>query len=191
MKHQTEAIWTEFSNQLKQFILGRVVDKSLADDILQDVFVKIHSRLGTLKDDTKIQSWIYQIARNTIVDHYRTQKTGETKFPEPIPAYDETPDDIAFREAFFGLREMIEELPEPYCQALILTEYEGFTQKELAEKLGISISGAKSRVQRARKLLKNNLLECCHFEFDRYGTVIDYHPGICASCSTEESKQHF
>ena len=65
MKPETEAIWTAFSDQLKQFILSRTADESLADDILQDVFLKIHSRIDTLKDDTKIRGWIYQITRNT------------------------------------------------------------------------------------------------------------------------------
>jgi RNA polymerase sigma-70 factor, ECF subfamily len=53
--------------------------------------------------------------------------------------------------------------------------------------LGISLSGAKSRVQRARKKLKELLLECCHFEFDRYGTVFDYHPKNCTKCCESET----
>ncbi|MCP4630257.1 MAG: hypothetical protein GY850_43115 [bacterium] len=60
MKHKTEAIWTKFSPQLKHFILRRVSDKSVADDILQEVFKKIHSHIGTLKDDMKVEPWIYQ-----------------------------------------------------------------------------------------------------------------------------------
>ena len=80
---------------------------------------------------------------------------------------------------------MIEGLPVKHREALKLTEYEGMTQKELAAKLGISISGAKSRVQRARAMLKDALMQCCHFELDRYGTVIDYHPRTCSSCSPE------
>ena len=60
--------------------------------------------------------------------------------------------------------------------ALVLTEFEGLTQVEMAEELGLSVSGAKSRVQRARAMLRDDLLECCHFEFDRLGHVIDYEP---------------
>ena len=71
---------------------------------------------------------------------------------------------------------MVESLPDDYRQALLLTEYEGLTQRELAERLGLSVSGAKSRVQRAREKLKEMLLDCCHFEFDRLGRVIDYQP---------------
>lgn len=69
---------------------------------------------------------------------------------------------------------MMEELPEKYREALHLTEIQGLTQKELAERLNISLSGAKSRVQRAREKLKGVLLECCHVEVDRRGKVMDW-----------------
>jgi RNA polymerase sigma-70 factor (ECF subfamily) len=84
MKYETEAIWTKFSPQLKYFILKRVSDESIADDILQEVFKKNHLHIGTLIDDTKVERWIYQITRNTIIDHYRTQKIEED-IPQDIP----------------------------------------------------------------------------------------------------------
>jgi RNA polymerase sigma-70 factor (ECF subfamily) len=77
---------------------------------------------------------------------------------------------------------MIEELPDEYQVALRLTELEGLTQQELAARTGLSLSGAKSRVQRGRKMLREMLLACCHFEFDRHGKVIDYYPE-CQCCS--------
>jgi len=80
---------------------------------------------------------------------------------------------------------MVDSLPADYRQALLLTEYQGLTQRELAQKLGLSVSGAKSRVQRAREKLKAMLLDCCHFEFDRRGKVIDYQPN-CACCANQE-----
>ena len=78
-----------------------------------------------------------------------------------------------------SLKELIDELPEPYRQALILTEYQGLSQKQLAENLGIWLSGAKSRVQRARGKLREILLRCCHFEFDRRGHIMDYYERCC------------
>lgn len=69
---------------------------------------------------------------------------------------------------------MLVNLPEKYKQAILLTEFHNVTQKELAAKMSISIAGAKSRVQRGRKMLKDMLLSCCYFEFDRLGNVIDY-----------------
>jgi RNA polymerase sigma-70 factor, ECF subfamily len=84
-----------------------------------------------------------------------------------------------------SVKAMVDSLPDTYREALILTEYEGLTQRELAERLGLSLSGAKSRVQRAREKLKAMLLDCCHFEFDRLGKIIDYQPN-CTCCTNQE-----
>ena len=70
----TETLWRAYSDQLLSFIRSRVKDPVIAEDILQDVFLKMHERLHTLKDDQKLQSWMYRIARNAIIDHYRSKK---------------------------------------------------------------------------------------------------------------------
>ena len=82
-----------------------------------------------------------------------------------------------------GLTEMINALPEKYAQALNMVEIGGLSQVQLAKELNVSVSGAKSRVQRGRRLLKDSLLECCHYEFDRYGTIISYHSKSCCVCN--------
>jgi RNA polymerase sigma-70 factor, ECF subfamily len=179
-----ENIWQEFSAKLRQFIRGRVSDDATADDILQDVFLKIQTRLDQLDDSSKLQSWIYLIARNAVIDHYRVRKET-VEVPESLVAETATddPDIEGLKVAF---RRMIDALPEPYREAIVLTELEGLTQKQLAERLGISISGAKSRVQRGREQLKQALLDCCKFAFDRRGRVIDCSPrdqGSCPECS--------
>ncbi len=188
MKQKTEAIWTEFSDRLKSFITHRVSNQSDAEDILQEVFIKIHSRIDTLKDDTRIQGWIYQIARNTIIDYYRNKRVPPEGPAEVIQEFDEFAEDSPAQEIASGLKGLVEKLPAKYAQALTLTEFQELTQKELSQKLGISISGVKSRVQRARTMVKDSLMRCCHFEFDRYGTIIDYHPITCCCCieTTEE-----
>jgi RNA polymerase sigma-70 factor (ECF subfamily) len=71
---------------------------------------------------------------------------------------------------------MIDNLPEPYREAIVLTELEGLTQQQLAERAGLSLSGAKSRVQRGRAMLKAELEACCRFEFDQRGRVMDCEP---------------
>ena len=179
----TEAIWNEFSNKLRQFILRRVHDPEVADDILQEVFVKIHNRIDTLQDDAKIESWVYQITRNAIIDHYRAQKQN-APLDESLTAPEDEGANDAEKQLAPSLKGMVNALPRDYREAIVLTEYEGISQKELSERLGISFSGAKSRVQRARAKLKDMLLDCCHFEFDRFGKVVDYkpRPDCCAQC---------
>ena len=183
--HTTEELFKSLAGRLKLFILQRVSDPSAADDILQNVFLKIHSRADTLRDETKLESWIFQITRNEIADHYRTRFSSHeaAKASEPV----EMPSEEDVMEKFSaGVREMIDQLPDQYRDALLLTEFEGLSQQELADRLGLSLSGAKSRVQRARQLLKDLLMQCCHIEFDRYGTILDYHPRDCSCCTPSQ-----
>jgi len=177
----TEKVWEDFNTGLKHFILERVPDEPSAVDILQDVFLKIHAHIDTLREEDKLQSWIYQIARNAITDYYRTHK-ATPNLPE-MPYVPEDPFDDVVNELIPSVQKMVDNLPADYKEALILIEYEGLTQKELAERLGISLSGAKSRVQRAREKLKVMLLSCCHFDLDRRGHIIDYQPR-CHNCET-------
>lgn len=173
MKYKTEAIWEKFSPQIKSFIRKRIPENSVSDDILQEIFKKIHLSINTLNDDSKVESWIYQITRNTITDHYRKKKETDELSPK-ISVSDNTLQKIDCKSGVTSIRAIIETLPQPYAQALILTEFEGLTQKELAQKLGISIPGAKSRVQRGRKMLKAELDKCCCIKFNQHGKIIDY-----------------
>lgn len=181
----TAALYESLSADLLRFIRSRVGDDATARDLLQDVFLKIHSKADTLSDRDHLVSWVYQIARNSIIDYYRLRKPAEhlTQFHDEIP--EEVEDVSSSKQLGQSVRDMIESLPEIYKEALLLTEYEGLSQKQLAGKLGISLSGAKSRVQRARQVLKDSLMKCCHFELDQFGTIIDYHPISCCCCSPE------
>lgn len=176
-----ESIWNAFAAKLAQFIRARVADPATAEDILQDVFVKIQGRLNQLENPSKLQGWLYLITRNAIIDHYRARKET-TEIPASLPA-EPPPNDTGLEGLKAAFRRMIDSLPEPYRDALVLTEFEGLTQKELAERLGISLSGAKSRVQRGREQLKDMLFDCCRFEFDRRGQVIDCQPRSKNKCS--------
>ena len=102
---------------------------------------------------------------------------------QPVAAEDRLEEVVAC------LKPMIDDLPEKYRQAIVLTEYENLTQKEMSQKLGLSLSGAKSRVQRAREKLKGTLLACCHFEFDRLGNILDYQvkDQTCRYCSEDKA----
>jgi RNA polymerase sigma-70 factor (ECF subfamily) len=184
MMTMTEQVWNAFHTPLQQFIRRRVSDETLAEDVLQDVFLKIHQHVDALRDVRKLESWIYQIARNAIIDAYRSRRSiTPLDAEEVLDLPEELPDDDIVSELLPCVRAMVRNLPELDRQALVLTEYQGLTQKELAERLGLSFSGAKSRVQRAREKLKQQLLECCHFELDSRGHIIDYQPR-CQCCET-------
>jgi RNA polymerase sigma-70 factor (ECF subfamily) len=178
MNDPLELLWDQYSGRLGAFIRSRVRDDADAEDILQEVFIRIHRHLCCQPDWDKPPSWIYQIARHLIIDHYRRRREL-VELPEDLPAEPDLPEDDPEAALALSLKEMVDELPEPYRQALLLTEYQGLSQKQLAESQGISLSGAKSRVQRARQRLRNMLLECCHFEFDRRGRIVDYYERCC------------
>ena len=177
-----ESVWNQFSDRLHSFIRSRVPDEATAEDILQEVFLRIHAKMGTLRDMGKLESWIYQITRNAIIDYYRTQRPTD-ELPETLGSWEDAHEDDLVTRLAADVREMTEALPDPYREAFVLTAYEGLSQRALAEQLGISYSGAKSRVQRARLQVRDMLMTCCHFEFDRRGMIIDYHEPHCCCCA--------
>ena len=175
MSMDTAHIWREFSEALRGFILKRVHDEDAADDILQDAFVKIHQNIDSVRDPGSLRAWLYQLTRNTIMDHYRKRElaTVPLELPESIP--DDSPAETNIgAELEPCVRALMARLPEKYRQSLELTEFRGLTQKEMGQQLGLSVSGAKSRAQRARQQMKGLLLECCDFEFDQLGNIQEY-----------------
>ncbi len=183
-----EELWSQFAAPLRAFIARRVRDEHDANDIAQQVFLKIHERIGTLRDRTKLESWLYRIARNAIVDHYRARRPTEP-VPEALPAEHGDAENELARRLRPCVKTMVEGLDEKYRDAVRLTEYEGLTQKEMAGRLGISLTAAKSRVQRGREQIKKALLACCHFEFDRYGNVLEYQCRRACGCCEEAASR--
>ncbi len=175
---KVEYLWKDFESRLRTFIYSKVPDKAVTEDILQDVFIKIHLKIGTLKDESKLKPWLYQITRNMITDYYRRNKSINLSQLTRDEQTEET-DNKVMDEALQDMIGMMNDLPQEYCEALCLTELEGLSQKEYAERIGIPYSSAKSRVQRSRKLLRDMLLKCCHYEFDKYGTVLSISKNCC------------
>lgn len=173
-----ESVWEAYCCRLLSFLRGRVGDDAEADDLLQEVFIRVHQNLCCLPQPEKMDAWIYQIARNLVIDHYRKRRVS-VELPENLAIEDKLPEEDQQAVLALSLKEMVNDLPEPYRQALLLTEYQGLSQVELAVHLGLSVSAAKSRVQRAREKLRTMLLNCCHIELDRRGRVIDYYERCC------------
>jgi RNA polymerase sigma-70 factor (ECF subfamily) len=182
MEQKTTEVWHRFSDGLRRFILNKVKNETLADDLLQETFIRIHSKIDNLRDEAKVQSWVFQIARNIINDHYRRNNPiSVEEVPEVIDTEPES--DEAMTQTICDMVLFMEGLPEQNCQALCQVELGGVSIKEYAEKVGISYTAAKSRVARARYKLSDLLMNCCHYEFDKYGTVIGYHHIHCCCCN--------
>jgi RNA polymerase sigma-70 factor (ECF subfamily) len=164
--------WQEHKTRLRSYIAKRVRERDAVDDILQEIFLKAHTSLHTLKSPGRITAWLYRIAANAITDHYRA-RTPWLTLPDELAAPEAERDYAA--ELAACLQPLILALPEIYQTALVLSELEGLPQKEVAQRLGISLSGAKSRVQRGREMLRQRLLDCCDIETGR-GGILGYEP---------------
>lgn len=174
--------WEIYRENLYRFIHKRVNDEFVAEDIVHDVLTKAYERRDMLRESDKIMAWLYQIARNLLIDYYRAQRPLD-----PLPqdlAYEEM--DVSsniIKELTCCVMPFVQELPLHYRQAVMWYEFEGIKQQEIAARLGLSLSGTKSRVQRGRRMLEEKLLACCRFEINRHGTVVDYEPKKrCNAC---------
>ena len=164
----TKEVWGTYANDLKYFILGKVKEESIADDILQNTFLKIHSKLHTLKDITKLKPWIFSIARNTIMDHFNTTNQNvDITFTEEsleIETDKHTEEDC--------LPGILQNLPKKYREPLFLSDIKGLKQQEVANLLKQSLSTTKSQIQRARKLIAQGFMDCCGFVMNEKGKLV-------------------
>jgi RNA polymerase sigma-70 factor (ECF subfamily) len=167
-----------------------------ADDILQEVFLRIHQHAGAVERRERLVSWLFQVTRNAIADYYRgsgrrrelpagasqdLKRAGQQAMGR-VEDIDESP--AARRELASCLAPMIAQLPALYREAVRLVDLEGLPQQEAASRSGITVSGMKSRVQRGRQALKDILHACCRIDLDAGGRVSDYQPrdAGCGPC---------
>ncbi len=172
----TEQIWRELSDRLRQFVRSRITSASDVDDVLQTVFLSIHSRLKDLREVDRLESWVFQITRNAVTDHFRKQRKmgGDVESLEATDISDIRDDDRVRNELAGCLSSFVQQLPTEQRRALAMYEFEGISQVEIARRESMSLSTVKSRVQRGRKLLESMLKTCCEFQFDVRGNLLDY-----------------
>jgi len=164
----TENIWQEHRTRLRCFIARQVDDVSSVDDILQSVFLKLHTSVGTVRCRGSLAAWLHRVAANAVADHFRAAKRWE-ELPDELVAPEPERNYIA--EMALCLEPLMARLPDRYRAALVLSEIKGLPLKEVGELLGIGLSGAKSRVQRGRQQLRWQLAQCCDVQIERGGIV--------------------
>lgn len=178
--------WQELSDAVRRYVRRRVRDDETAADLTQDVFVKLarHLRAGPI--DGPLHAWLFRVARTTVLDHLRA-RTPVAAVPDDLAAAADSP--LAQADAAplrASCRAFVQALPPEQRQALLATEFDGVSQTALAAELGVAVSTVKSRVQRGRRRLERALRDCCEFEFDGRGNLVDWHrrpgqPG-CTDC---------
>jgi RNA polymerase sigma-70 factor (ECF subfamily) len=170
------SIYKQFHQELLGYVRSKIRSKEDAEDILQNVFIKIASNLDKLNEEVKLKNWIFTITRNAIIDYYRVNANRKKvavagEIEEDIFQVEDDPDPTKGLEQCMG--SMISLLPEEYREVIIESEIKGIRQKDLAEKYGIPYPSMRSRVQRGRERLKQLFYNCCHIETDKHGNVLD------------------
>lgn len=164
----TKDIWTLYADDIKYFILSKVKDVTIADDLLQDTFIKVHTKVSTLKDDDKLKSWLFSIARYTVMDYFRQRDL----------VYEMTDDDFVFEDQKLEhteidcLRGIIKSLPKKYRDPLFLSDIKGIKQSQISEQLHLPLPTVKSQIQRGRKLIAQGFIDCCDFKVNDNGFLV-------------------
>jgi len=167
-----EDIWRKFHQQLLLFIRSKVNDQSIAEDILQETFIKISGRINSLKEPEKLNAWLYQICRNTIIDYYRQRSFDLDKNIEldQVPSSESENNSLKQRKQLgLCIEVLINDLSGTYRDILVAYEINNIKQITIAKQFNLSLSAVKSRVKRGREKLKEKMLRCCEFEFGEIG----------------------
>ena len=192
---ETERVWSLLHESIRTFVSRRVRQPADVDDVVQRVFLQVHKSLPTLRDADRLHAWIYQTARRAIADYYRAPALRrEISAGAGLDVVEDTSvgvepdleDEPSVRQELAGcIQPLVATLASADQEALRLIEVEGLTQVEAAGRLGLSVSGMKSRVQRARARLRTVVEACCRVELDRRGGLMAYEPrkkGGCGPC---------
>lgn len=180
-----DELYENFRRKLKAFVASRTHDERLADDLVQDTFLKVTRHCRSGGDCAHPKSFLYTVTTNVIADHFRSAKLqashrtvqadhSKDEFdPDSFPKEDTDNLNQRFLECLIPL---IDSLPEPYREAVRLADIEQVPQQQVAQRMKISLSGAKSRVQRGRLKLRDRILELCSIEYDCYGNITSCEP---------------
>lgn len=167
-----DSIWSEHKAILRNFILKRVRDNSLTDDILQEVLLRIYHSCKATSGVKNLRAWLFTIAYNHIVDYYRKSRNMFAGLPEVVNEDQEQ----AFHEAASFIMPLLSFLPPAYSLPLKLSDIDGIKQVEIAKTLGLTLTATKSRIQRARQMLKDKFITCCYLETQKNGGLISVAP---------------
>lgn len=178
--NEARGAWQELEARLRPYVARRVASPADIDDVIQEVFTRMHRGLASLRDGERFGGWVYAIAARAIADHARSRARHPIAAAPVVEAAADEREGSHDEELQEGLAEcvalFVARLPSPYREAVTLTELQGLSQREAAGLLGISVSGMKSRVQRGREKIRAMFEECCEISLDCRGRVAQCEP---------------
>lgn len=164
---------------LRRYVARRVRPEHV-DDLVQDVLLRMHERAADLDDEARLPGWAFRIAQSVVADHFRKRRPERPSDLDDVELPAEADEAGNVNEVVAGwLGPMLALLPAEYEEAVRLVDVEGLSQRDYAERAGLSLSGAKSRVQRGRRMLEEVVRACCVLETDARGNVIGYERRAC------------
>jgi RNA polymerase sigma-70 factor, ECF subfamily len=165
--------WGQHERELRAWLVRRLGDAHAAEDLLQDLFVKALGRNQQFCEMDNARAWLFAVARNTLIDHLRLRQ-DHVDLPDDLPApFDER---VPVDTLAACLPRALAELSVEDREALTLCDLEGMAQDAYAQLKGLTLPGAKSRVQRARKHLREHLATACQVRLDETGRVCCFVP---------------
>jgi len=160
--------WQDHEAELRTFLQSRLKDTHQTEDLLQDIFIKALAEGTQFCDLENSRAWLFRVAKNQMIDYQRTQKEHDD-IPEQVAEKNVEATPVANLSTCLpvALKEMNAEDQEIIQRC----DLDGMNQADYAKLKGLSLTGAKSRIQRARKRLKDQLKITCHIIFDEQGNV--------------------
>jgi RNA polymerase sigma-70 factor, ECF subfamily len=176
---EARGAWQDIERRLRPYVGRRVASPGDVEDVLQEIFVRIHRGLAALRDGESFGGWVYRIAQSCIADAARARTRSPVQLVRELPeraapaadASDDLESELSACVAMFIAR-----LPAPYRDAVTLTELQGLTQKDAANLLDVTLPAMKSRTQRGREKIREMFEECCRISVDRRGRVMACEP---------------
>lgn len=170
-------IYHQYYQPVRSFIAAMTRDDWAADDLAQETFLSAKQNLSSLREPDKLRPWLYRIARNKCLDHFRRvsasrEQTDERAGEGADPKQNLIQLQLERSEMSSCVQEMIDQLPEAYRTVLILFDLAGMSHQEIAEVLEDKEGTVKVRLHRARKALKEILARECTFEVDERNVLV-------------------
>lgn len=168
----TKTVWDFYAKDVERFIFSKIKNKEATNDLTQEVFIKIHTKLPSLKDIDKLKSWVFAISRNTILDYFRATKKMETVAYKDFDIVEEEESIKHDHREHDCLFSIVKKLPKKYRVPLFLADIKGVKQTDIAKTLKLPLPTVKSQIQRARKMIAQGFIECCDYKLNDKGFLV-------------------
>lgn len=164
----TTEVWKNYADDVKRLIMSKVKDTQITDDLVQEVFIKAHTKLETVHDERNIKSWLLSVSRNIVLDYFR-KGNKEVSLQQEETIESEESYQHSEKDCLPGI---IKKLPKKYRDPLFLADIKGMKQATIATQLNLPLATVKSQIQRGRKLIVQGYMDCCDYKLNDKGFLV-------------------